>query len=113
MAFGTLEKIVREYFSYATETGPIIFTDCCNCLITFANSRSNSDVSLNAIAFLRFCAVKLSEGGLVWNEKSKIDCSFNPVGDEDASDIHTSTDKNKHTSFWVALLIGNLIHNKS
>ncbi|XP_041014398.1 brefeldin A-inhibited guanine nucleotide-exchange protein 1-like isoform X1 [Juglans microcarpa x Juglans regia] len=106
LAFETLEKIVREYFSYATETETMTFTDCFRCLITFANSRSNSDVSLNAIAFLHFCAVKLAERGLVWNENSKVDCSFNPVGDADASDIHTFTDKDEHTSFWVPLLIG-------
>ncbi|KAG6709062.1 hypothetical protein I3842_06G114200 [Carya illinoinensis] len=106
LAFETLGKIVREYFSHATETETMTFTDCFRCLITFANSRSDSDVSLNAIAFLHFCAAKLAEGGLVCNEKSKVDCSFNPVGDADASDRHTFTDKDEHTSFWVPLLIG-------
>ena len=63
LAFSTIEKIVREYFSHVTETETSTFTDCVNCLIAFANS-SLSDVSLNAIAFLRFCALKLAEGEL-------------------------------------------------
>ncbi|XP_042979270.1 brefeldin A-inhibited guanine nucleotide-exchange protein 1-like isoform X1 [Carya illinoinensis] len=105
LAFETMEKIVREYFPYITETETMTFTDCVRCLLTFTNSRFNSDVSLNAIAFLRFCAVKLAEGGLVCNEKSKADCS-NPVGHVDASDIPTCTNKDDHTSFWVPLLTG-------
>ncbi|VFQ78432.1 unnamed protein product [Cuscuta campestris] len=56
LAFETMEKIVREYFPYITETETVTFTDCVRCLIAFTNSRFNSDVSLNAIAFLRFCA---------------------------------------------------------
>ncbi|OMO93156.1 Zinc finger, FYVE-type [Corchorus capsularis] len=63
LAFETMEKIVREYFPHITETETTTFTDCVRCLVTFTKSRFNSDVSLNAIAFLRFCAVKLAEGG--------------------------------------------------
>lgn len=106
LAFETMEKIVREYFPYITETETMTFTDCVRCLITFTNSRFNSDVSLNAIAFLRFCAVKLADGGLVCNEKSKVDCLSNSVVDVDASDMQTSTDKDDHASFWVPLLTG-------
>ena len=48
------------------------FTDCVNCLIAFTNNPHSLDVSLNAIAFLRFCAMKLAEGAigessLSWN----------------------------------------------
>jgi brefeldin A-inhibited guanine nucleotide-exchange protein len=107
LAFETMEKIVREYFPHITETETMTFTDCVRCLITFTNSRFNSDVSLNAIAFLRFCAVKLADGGLVCNEKSK-DLS-NSVVDMDASDTQSSTDKDDHASFWVPLLTGNLL----
>ena len=110
LAFETMEKIVREYFPYITETETMTFTDCVKCLITFTNSRFNSDVSLNAIAFLRFCAVKLADGGLVCNEKSKVYRSSNPVVDLDAvdpSDIQTSIEKEDHASFWVPLLTGN------
>ncbi|XP_059444887.1 brefeldin A-inhibited guanine nucleotide-exchange protein 1 [Corylus avellana] len=106
LAFETMEKIVREYFPYITETETMTFTDCVRCLITFTNSRFNSDVSLNAIAFLRFCAVKLADGGLVCNEKSKVECLPNSVVAEDASDMQTSTDKDDHASFWVPLLTG-------
>jgi len=63
LAFETIEKIVREYFFHVTETETATFTDCVNCLIAFANSPL-SDVSLNAIAFLRFSALKLAEGEL-------------------------------------------------
>ena len=45
------------------------FTDCVNCLIAFTNNRHNRTkdgltVSLNAIAFLRFCAMKLAAGAI-------------------------------------------------
>lgn len=104
-----MEKIVREYFPYITETETVTFTDCVRCLITFTNSRFNSDVSLNAIAFLRFCAVKLADGGVVSNEKNNIDDSSVQVGSEDTSDGQTFTDKDDNTSFWVPLLTGNLV----
>ena len=107
-SFETMEKIVREYFPYITETETVTFTDCVKCLITFTNSRFNSDVSLNAIAFLRFCAVKLADGGLACNEKSKVYGSSNPVAGVDASDLQTSIEKDDHSSFWVPLLTGNL-----
>ncbi|KAE9448697.1 hypothetical protein C3L33_19434, partial [Rhododendron williamsianum] len=106
LAFETMEKIVREYFPYITETETVTFTDCVRCLITFTNSRFNSDVSLNAIAFLRFCAVKLADGGVVSNEKNNIDDSSVQVGSEDTSDGQTFTDKDDNTSFWVPLLTG-------
>lgn len=108
LAFETMEKIVREYFPYITETETVTFTDCVKCLITFTNSRFNSDVSLNAIAFLRFCAVKLADGGLACNEKSKVYGSSNSVAGVDASDLQTSIEKDDHSSFWVPLLTGNL-----
>ncbi|PSS31559.1 Brefeldin A-inhibited guanine nucleotide-exchange protein like [Actinidia chinensis var. chinensis] len=106
LAFETMEKIVREYFPYITETETVTFTDCVRCLITFTNSRFNSDVSLNAIAFLRFCAVKLAEGGLVCNEKNKIDDSSVSVGNSYTSDGQIFTEKDDHMSFWVPLLTG-------
>ncbi|KAA8546194.1 hypothetical protein F0562_020912 [Nyssa sinensis] len=106
LAFETMEKIVREFFPYITETETVTFTDCVRCLITFTNSRFNSDVSLNAIAFLRFCAVKLAEGGLVFNEKSNVDCSLVTVVNDDASNVQTFKDKDDPVSFWVPLLTG-------
>ena len=106
LAFETMEKIVREYFPYITETETTTFTDCVRCLITFTNSRFNSDVSLNAIAFLRFCAVKLAEGGLVCNERSEEGDLSTPPVDKDASDGQLFTDRDDHASYWIPLLTG-------
>lgn len=102
LAFETIEKVVREYFPYITETETTTFTDCVNCLIAFTNSRFNQDVSLNAIAFLRFCALKLAEGelGAAGRNKEK---------DKDKaskSEPPTFTDKDDHLYFWFPLLVG-------
>ncbi|KAF7841655.1 brefeldin A-inhibited guanine nucleotide-exchange protein 1-like isoform X1 [Senna tora] len=104
LAFETMEKIVREFFPYITETETTTFTDCVRCLLTFTNSRFNSDVSLNAIAFLRFCAVKLADGGLVCN-KSDVDVSSIAVANG-VSNEQSFTDKDDHVSFWNPLLSG-------
>lgn len=109
LAFETMEKIVREYFRYITETETLTFTDCVRCLITFTNSRFNSDVSLNAIAFLRFCAVKLAEGGLISNEKNKNNDLAIPAAEKEASDGLIFTDKDDYMSFWEPLLTGMLL----
>ncbi|KAL0304846.1 UNVERIFIED_CONTAM: Brefeldin A-inhibited guanine nucleotide-exchange protein 1 [Sesamum angustifolium] len=106
MAFEAMEKIVREYFSYITETETLTFTHCVRCLITFANNRFNSDVSLNAIAFVRFCAVKLADGGLAWNEKSEGDSLNTPPVKDNALGGQKCMDKDDHTHFWVPLLSG-------
>ncbi|KAL0423006.1 UNVERIFIED_CONTAM: Brefeldin A-inhibited guanine nucleotide-exchange protein 1 [Sesamum latifolium] len=106
MAFEAMEKIVREYFSYITETETLTFTHCVRCLITFANNRFNSDVSLNAIAFVRFCAVKLADGGLAWNEKREGDSLNTPPMKDNALGGQKCHDKDDHTHFWVPLLSG-------
>ena len=62
LAFETVEKIVREHFFYITETEAATFTDCVNCLVAFTDNPHSIDVSLNAIAFLRYCALQLAEG---------------------------------------------------
>ncbi|XP_047147854.1 brefeldin A-inhibited guanine nucleotide-exchange protein 1 isoform X1 [Vigna umbellata] len=98
LAFETMEKIVREFFPYITETETMTFTDCVRCLLTFTNSRFNSDVSLNAIAFLRFCAVRLADGGLVYNKKSSVDVP--------SVIAQGHTDNDDHVSFWNPLLSG-------
>lgn len=107
LAFETVEKIVREYFPYITETETVTFTDCVRCLIAFTNSQFARDVSLNAIAFLRFCAVKLADGGLVCNAKDRIDESSNPVPNENDTDIQTVVEKDDHALYWLPLLRGN------
>lgn len=109
LAFETMEKIVREYFPYITETETTTFTDCVRCLLTFTNSRFNSDVSLNAIAFLRFCAVKLADGGLVYNKKSSVEDSSIAVTNG-VPVLESSTDKDDHVSYWNPLLSGNKLH---
>ncbi|KAL9261352.1 Brefeldin A-inhibited guanine nucleotide-exchange protein 1-like protein [Drosera capensis] len=106
LAFETMEKIVREYFPYITETESMTFTDCVHCLITFTSSRFNSDVSLNAIAFLRFCAFKLAEGGLVSNEDTSSEDSYMMVRNEDGFDRHAFTNKDENIAFWMPLLTG-------
>ena len=99
LAFETIEKIVREYFPYITETETTAFTDCVNCLIAFTNSRFNQDVSLNAIAFLRFCALKLAQGELGITGRNK---------EKDKSSSPTFTDRDDHIYFWFPLLVGEL-----
>ncbi|CAA6672300.1 unnamed protein product [Spirodela intermedia] len=98
LAFETMEKIVRDYFPYITETETTTFTDCVKCLITFTSSKLNTDVSLNAIAFLRFCAVKLAEGGLVCYDKNTAG-GGSPEG-------AAFTEDDDHVYFWVPLLAG-------
>lgn len=102
LAFETIEKVVREYFPYITETETTTFTDCVNCLIAFTNSRFNQDVSLNAIAFLRFCALKLAEGELGSAGKNKEKDKDKPS----KSEAPTFTDKDDHLYFWFPLLVG-------
>ncbi|KAK6140598.1 hypothetical protein DH2020_025662 [Rehmannia glutinosa] len=72
LSFEIIEKIVRDYFPYITETETTTFTDCVNCLIAFTNTRFNKEISLNAIGFLRFCAAKLAEGDLGKETSEKV-----------------------------------------
>jgi brefeldin A-inhibited guanine nucleotide-exchange protein len=99
-----MEKIVRDYFPYITETETTTFTDCVKCLITFTSSKFSSDASLNAIAFLRFCAVKLAEEGFVCHDKDTDQQSNNL----DSSDGNAVAHKDDHVYFWVPLLAGKL-----
>ncbi|CAN6466526.1 unnamed protein product [Victoria cruziana] len=111
LAFEIIEKIVREYFPYITETETTTFTDCVNCLIAFTNSRFNKDISLNAIGFLRFCAAKLAEGDLGSSMRNKDTpgkpASLSPRGrKEGKADTPQLTDKDDHLYFWFPLLAG-------
>ncbi|KAJ0641190.1 putative Sec7 domain, armadillo-like helical, sec7 domain superfamily protein [Helianthus annuus] len=107
LAFETMEKIVREYFPYITETETATFTDCVRCLITFTNSRFDSDVSLNAIAFLRFCAVKLAEGGLICNtENVAAAADGSSVSVVKEADGENLMDVDENASYWIPLLSG-------
>lgn len=112
LAFEIIEKIIREYFPYITETETTTFTDCVNCLIAFTNSRFNKDISLNAIAFLRFCATKLAEGDLGSSRNKdkeasgKISPTSPQTGKSGKHDNTEMTDKVDHLYFWFPLLAG-------
>ncbi|KAB2047762.1 hypothetical protein ES319_A13G068900v1 [Gossypium barbadense] len=106
LAFETMEKIVREHFPHVTETEATTFMDCIKCLIKFTDSRINSDVSLNAIAVLRFCALKLAEGGLGCTGKSWDDGSSVSIIYKDDSDVRSLGNIDDHGSCWVPLLTG-------
>ncbi|KAJ8900141.1 hypothetical protein K2173_024781 [Erythroxylum novogranatense] len=113
LAFEIMEKIIRDYFPYITETETTTFTDCVNCLIAFTNSRFNKDISLNAIAFLRFCATKLAEGDLGSSSRNKekdssakVSPSSLEAGKDGKQDSGESTDKEDHLYFWFPLLAG-------
>ncbi|CBI38863.3 unnamed protein product, partial [Vitis vinifera] len=113
LAFEIIEKIVRDYFPYITETETTTFTDCVNCLIAFTNSRFNKEISLNAIAFLRFCAAKLAEGDLGSSSRNrdkeapgKITPSSPQAGKDRKHDNGELTDRDDHLYFWFPLLAG-------
>ncbi|PSS24171.1 Brefeldin A-inhibited guanine nucleotide-exchange protein like [Actinidia chinensis var. chinensis] len=113
LSFEIIEKIVRDYFPYITETETTTFTDCVNCLIAFTNSRFNKDISLNAIAFLRFCAAKLAEGDLGSSSRNKekeasgkISPSSPQKGKNRKHDNGDVVDKEDHLYFWFPLLAG-------
>ncbi|KAK3194987.1 hypothetical protein Dsin_026297 [Dipteronia sinensis] len=113
LAFEIIEKIIRDYFPYITETETTTFTDCVNCLIAFTNSRFNKEISLNAIGFLRFCATKLAEGDLGASSRNKdkeasgkiSQSSPQPVK-EGKLDNGEMTEKDDHLYFWFPLLAG-------
>ncbi|KAG6499169.1 hypothetical protein ZIOFF_038925 [Zingiber officinale] len=114
LAFEIIEKILRDYFPYITETETTTFTDCVNCLIAFTNSRFNKDISLNAIAFLRFCAAKLAEGDIGASAKPKekegsvSSCPPSPhIVKEEKQDTTFLIDKDDdHLHLWFPLLAG-------
>ncbi|KAG7028659.1 Brefeldin A-inhibited guanine nucleotide-exchange protein 2 [Cucurbita argyrosperma subsp. argyrosperma] len=112
LAFEIIEKIIRDYFPYITETETTTFTDCVNCLIAFTNNRFNKDISLNAIAFLRFCATKLAEGDLGFSSRNKDkelagkSSSLSPRRAKDGKHDAEMTDKDNHLYFWFPLLAG-------
>ncbi|KAF5744324.1 brefeldin A-inhibited guanine nucleotide-exchange protein 2-like [Tripterygium wilfordii] len=113
LAFEIIEKIIRDYFPYITETETTTFTDCVNCLIAFTNNRFNKDISLNAIAFLKFCATKLAEGDLDSSSKNKdrdglgkISPSSPHTGEDGKLENGEMTYKEDHLYFWFPLLAG-------
>ncbi|KAM7275057.1 hypothetical protein ACFE04_016923 [Oxalis oulophora] len=109
LAFEIIEKIIRDYFPYITETETTTFTDCVNCLVAFTNSQFNKETSLTAIAFLRFCATKLAEGDLGSKKKDtprKISPSSPQFGKEESKENGESPNKEDHMYLWFPLLAG-------
>ncbi|KAJ6710019.1 SEC7 DOMAIN-CONTAINING PROTEIN-RELATED [Salix koriyanagi] len=113
LAFEIIEKIIKQYFPYITETETTTFTDCVNCLIAFTNSRFNKDTSLNAIAFLQFCATKLAERDLGSSSRNKdkevsikISSPSPQTGKDGKQENGETKDKEDHLYFWFPLLAG-------
>ncbi|URE30223.1 Guanine nucleotide-exchange protein [Musa troglodytarum] len=113
LAFEVIEKILRDYFPYITETETTTFTDCVNCLVAFTNSRFNKDISLNAIAFLRFCAAKLAEGDIGASARFKDKEASGSIGPpsphiikDEKQDPPLIINKDDHLHLWFPLLAG-------
>ena len=125
-AFSTIERIIRHNFSKIIETDQAAFTDCVNCLVAFTNSYDAPEVSLNALAFLRYCALQLADGALGDLSLPKVKASTSGGGNEDSRDDDDEsfqqqhqepstprekgpthfTDTESHTYFWFPLLAG-------
>ncbi|CAN7134964.1 unnamed protein product [Brassica rapa subsp. narinosa] len=113
LSFEIIEKIIREYFPYITETETTTFTDCVNCLVAFTNNRFSKDISLRSIAFLRYCATKLAEGDLKSPSTNK---DKETSGKTPQSSLHTGKsgklengeigNSNNQLYFWFPLLAG-------
>ncbi|GKB45451.1 hypothetical protein Tco_0896204, partial [Tanacetum coccineum] len=89
LAFETMEKIVREYFPYITETETVTFTDCVRCLITFTNSRFNKNPPLAG------------------DDDSSI-----PVVQEAATaddDEQALMDRDENACYWIPLLSDDMV----
>ncbi|CAA7052512.1 unnamed protein product [Microthlaspi erraticum] len=113
LSFEITEKIIREYFPYITETETTTFTDCVNCLVAFTNNRFSKDISLSAIAFLRYCATKLAEGDLKSPSTNKdkeisgkIPQSSLQPGKSVQQENGEIVNNNNHLNFWFPLLAG-------
>ncbi|KAM7260898.1 hypothetical protein ACFE04_026373 [Oxalis oulophora] len=110
LAFEIIEKIIRDYFPYITETETTTFTDCVNCLVAFTNSRCCNDISLNAIGFLHFCAAKLAHGDLGSKNKETPGKQIYPPSPlarkEEIKENGELSEKDDHLYFWFPLLAG-------
>ena len=62
LAFQTIEKVVREHFARISDAHAFGFL--VSCLGAYAAQDKDPNVSLNAIAFLRYCALEVAEGGV-------------------------------------------------
>ncbi|XP_051145511.1 brefeldin A-inhibited guanine nucleotide-exchange protein 2-like [Andrographis paniculata] len=101
LAFEIIEKIIRDYFPYITETETTTFTDCVNCLIAFTNNRFSREISLNCIGFLRFCAAKLADGDI-----GQVPSISPRKGKEVKLDNGEAAHNVDHLYLWFPLLAG-------
>ena len=106
LSFEIIEKIVRDYFPYITETESTTFTDCVNCLIAFTNTRFNKEISLNAIGFLQYCAEKLAEGDLGKEAHNVASPSSPQTGKERKGDNGEPANRVDDLYLWFPLLAG-------
>ncbi|KAL8142211.1 hypothetical protein V2J09_015243 [Rumex salicifolius] len=108
LGFDIMEKILRDYFPYITETETTTFTDCVNCLVAFTNSRMSRDISLTAIGFLRFCARKLAQGDLGSSARNsdKEASGTMKTGRDVQLENGELHEKDVHLYLWFPLLAG-------
>ncbi|XP_020576341.1 brefeldin A-inhibited guanine nucleotide-exchange protein 2-like [Phalaenopsis equestris] len=108
LAFEILERIIKDYFPYITETENAAFSDCINCLIAFTNSRFSKDFSMQAISFLIFCATKLAEGDfgnkMVASANNAPSSTWIYKGKK--TNATRLADKDDHLLLWFPLLAG-------
>ncbi|KFK42561.1 hypothetical protein AALP_AA1G011300 [Arabis alpina] len=105
LSFEMVEKIIRDYFPHITETETTTFTDCVNCLVAFTNSKFEKDISLQAIAFLQYCAKKLAEG-YVGSSLRKIPPASPQGGKVGRQDSGKFLESDEHLYSWFPLLAG-------
>ncbi|XP_010497424.1 PREDICTED: brefeldin A-inhibited guanine nucleotide-exchange protein 3-like, partial [Camelina sativa] len=103
LSFEMVEKIIRDYFPHITETETTTFTDCVNCLVAFTNSKFEKDISLQAIAFLQYCARKLAEGS-VGSSLRRNPPSSPPGGKSGKQDSGKFLESDEHLYSWFPLL---------
>ncbi|GFY94254.1 SEC7-like guanine nucleotide exchange family protein [Actinidia rufa] len=89
LSFEIIEKIVRDYFPYITETETTTFTDCVNCLIAFTNRDLGS-----------------SSRHKEKEASGKISPSSPQKGKDRKHDNGGVVDKEDHLYFWFPLLAG-------
>ncbi|CAG9460670.1 unnamed protein product [Pedinophyceae sp. YPF-701] len=123
LGFTVMETIVRDHFAHITATEVTVFTDCVNCLIAYANNRYSTDVALNAIAFLRYCAIKLAEGSVLRPDAPGSPGATSPTARRSLSSRPSAEgaappkaspakqdplfdDSESHVHFWFPLLVG-------
>ncbi|XP_023644738.1 brefeldin A-inhibited guanine nucleotide-exchange protein 3 [Capsella rubella] len=105
LSFEMVEKIIRDYFPHITETETTTFTDCVNCLVAFTNSKFEKDISLQAIAFLQYCARKLAEGS-VGSSLRRNPPSSPQGGKGGKQDSGKFLESDEHLYSWFPLLAG-------